>query len=100
MESGYKILWTDHALFELESTLQYIESNFSKKELRNISKQIDSIIYLISINPYLFQESENKKGVRKAVILKYNSMYYRVMNDTIEILSFFSNRQNPDKVEL
>ena len=33
MKSGYKILWTTHALLELEKTIQYLEDNFSSKEI-------------------------------------------------------------------
>jgi plasmid stabilization system protein ParE len=100
MGNGYKILWTDHALSELESTYQYLEANFTERELSNLSKEIENVTYLISINPYLFQESEFKKGVRKAVVMKFNTMYYRIKLDTIEILSFFSNRQDPDNIKL
>lgn len=39
-----------------------------------------------------------KTNIRKVVIKKYNTMYYREKeNKTIEILSFFSNRQSPEK---
>lgn len=98
MKNGYKILWTDHALEELKWTIEYLEINFTKKELSKLSKEIENVIYLISKNPKLFQESTIKKGVRKAVILKFNTMYYRVNNDSIEIISFFSNRQKSAKI--
>lgn len=100
MESGYKIFWTDNALQELKETYDYLETNFTIKELQKLSREIDNVTYLISLNPKLFQESDLKKNVRKAVILKYNSMYYRIKNNTIEILSFFSNRQNSDKIKI
>jgi hypothetical protein len=32
MESGYKILWTDHALSELSKTYNYLEANFTQRE--------------------------------------------------------------------
>jgi plasmid stabilization system protein ParE len=34
MKSGYKILWTDFALKELEKTIEYLEENWTEKELR------------------------------------------------------------------
>jgi len=38
------------------------------------------------------------KNVRKAVVRKLNTIYYREMkNEIVEIISFFSNRQNPKK---
>ena len=96
MKSGYKILWTDYAQDELQKTIEYPETNFSEKELKRLSKKIESTTELISQNPKLFPKS-NKNEVFRVTILKFNTMYYRIKDDTIEILSFFSNRQNPDK---
>ena len=99
MKSGYKILWTDHALNELKKTIEYLEMNFSEKELKRLAQKIESTTELISQNPKLFTKSD-KKEVFRVTILKFNTMYYRIKEDTIEILSFFSNRQNPDKLEI
>lgn len=96
MENGYKILWTNHALKELSETYDYLETNFTEREMKKLSLEIDKTLKLISINPRLFPLSEFK-GVRKIAIKKFNTMYYRENENTVEILSFFSNRQNPDK---
>lgn len=48
MKSGYKILWTDHELIELEKTIKYLEDNFSGKEIEKLSQKIESIVSLIS----------------------------------------------------
>ena len=37
MKNGYKILWTDNALNELEKTIEYLETNWTEKELRNLA---------------------------------------------------------------
>ena len=99
MESGYNILWTDHALKELALTFEYLEINFTEKELRKLSFVIQKTLKLISINPRLFPLSKSQ-GVRRVIILKFNTMLYRNENDVIEILSFFSNRQDPLKMKL
>lgn len=96
MESGYKILWTDHSLIELADTYEYLELYFTERELKKLSAEIDKILKLISKNPELFPLSESE-GIRKVVIKKFNTMYYQVKQNNIEILSFFSNRQNPDR---
>ena len=41
MESGYKILWTDHALEELAKTFEYLETHFTNKEIKKLSVEID-----------------------------------------------------------
>jgi plasmid stabilization system protein ParE len=99
MKSGYNILWTDNALHELAQTIEYIQENFSDKEVRTLALKIENTTKLISQNPTIFPISEFK-GVYKAVVLKYNTLYYRLTKDNIEILSFFSNRQNPKKRKL
>ena len=100
MKNGYKILWTDFALKELENTIEYLEENWTEKELQNLALNIEETLKLISQNPELFQVSEIKKYIRRAIILSHNTMYYRVKNNQIEIISFFSNRQNPKKRKL
>ena len=99
MESGYEILWTDHALDELAVTYEYLKINFTEKELKKLSTEIDKTLDLISKNPGLFPMSESQ-GIRSVIIKKFNTMYYREKLKTVEILSFFSNRQNPDKRKL
>ncbi len=96
MKSGYKILWTDNALSELEQIYSYLEQNSTDKVLNKLSSDLDKTLRLISQNPRLFQISEYK-NIRRVVLLKFNTLYYRVNeeNKVIEILSFFSNRQNP-----
>lgn len=61
--------------------------------------EIERISSIISQNPNIFPHSDRLQ-TRKAVILKFNTLYYRNMNDKIEIVSFFSNKQSPDKMKL
>lgn len=96
MKSGYKIVWTSHALSELTQTLQYIDQHFSYREIKKLVQKIENTTELIAQNPKLFPKSE-KKNVHRAVIMRYNTLYYRIKQNHIEILSFFSNRQNPKK---
>ncbi len=98
MENGFKVFWTDHALKELSSTLSYLEDNFSDKEIKRLAKEIERIITLISQNPQLFPLSENL-ALRRAIVLGYNSMYYQVEKNEIIIISFFSNRQGPQRLK-
>ncbi|CAM3484065.1 type II toxin-antitoxin system RelE/ParE family toxin [Aquirufa ecclesiirivi] len=100
MKSGYRIVWTNHALTELQNTIHYLEENWTGKELQNLATNIEEAISLISHNPYLFQVSEIKRNIRRVTIAKHNTLYYRLKEDQIEILSFFSHRQSPEKRKL
>ncbi|MHA8061050.1 type II toxin-antitoxin system RelE/ParE family toxin [Aquirufa beregesia] len=97
MKSGYRIVWTNHSLNELQNTIHYLEENWTVKELQNLATSIEEAISLISHNPYLFQVSDIKRNVRRVIIAKHNTLYYRLKEDQIEILSFFSHRQSLKK---
>jgi plasmid stabilization system protein ParE len=96
MANGYKILWTEHALTQLEETVTYLQTNFSEKELRKLAKELDHLLQLISKNPSLFPLSDSV-NIRRVVVRKFNTLYYSVQGDSVVILSFFSNRQSPEK---
>lgn len=100
MKNGFKILWTNNALNELEKTIKYLEENLTEKELKTLALRLENILILILENPRLFQSSGIKKDLRRVVFLKHNTLYYRLKEDKIEIISFFSNRQNPNKRKL
>ncbi len=95
MENGYEILWTDLALEELDETVKYFEREFSQNEIDNLGNEIERIISIISHNPTIFPFSDKLK-TRKVVILKFNTLYYRIIKEKIEIISLFSNRQSPE----
>lgn len=96
MKNGYKIFWTTNALEELSATINYLKKHFSDKEINKLAQKIEDITQLISRDPELFPISEYK-DVHRVAVLRFNTMYYRVKDNQIEILSFFSNRQNPGK---
>lgn len=100
MKSGYKILWTDHALSELKETINYLETFWTENDVRNFSRKLEHTAQIISKSPEIFPIAKEKPTVRKAVVEKHNTLYYRILIDKIEILSLFSNVQNSKKKKL
>jgi plasmid stabilization system protein ParE len=98
MKSGYSVFWTDHALSELDLTIEYLGSNFSDVEVARLSRSIETTVADISRNPLMYPRSEKSGGIRRAVVLRFNTLYYRVSSEDrrIEVLSFFSNRKDPE----
>jgi hypothetical protein len=60
MKNGYKILWTLHALKELEKTIDNLKENWTEKELQAIALNLEKTVNLISINPFIPQPSDIK----------------------------------------
>lgn len=82
------------------NTIDYLQKNFSEKEIKKLATAVEKTIASIAHNPYTFSQTAFKESVRKVVVARYNTLYYRIKNDSVEILSFFPNRQSPDKVKL
>lgn len=98
MRNGYKVFWTPNALKELDDTIEYLKRNFSDKEIVKLAKKIENFTQIVSQNPRIFPRSEHK-NIHKAVILRLNTVYYRIHEETVEIVTFFSNRQSPSKID-
>lgn len=66
MKSGYSISWTPNALNELEMTIQYLEKNFSEREIKKLARKIESLTEIISQNPQIFQNLTAKTFTKQS----------------------------------
>ena len=85
-----QIIWSKNAQITFEAVVVYLEDNFGV----NIAKT-NSSIQVIASFPNLYKAISLKQNVRKATISKICSFYYEVNEDTIVILYFWDNRQEP-----
>lgn len=96
----FQISWTRKALFSFADTLNYWNfHNSSQKYSRKLRIEVEKKEKLISKNPNIGTLSEIE-GIRYVLIDKNFSIYYRVVENTVEILAFWDNRRNPDKLEI
>ena len=98
MKSTYKIFWTDEALTNLADIIDYLEHRWTEREIKNFAKLLNQQINLIQTNPELFPTSSTSNRLRKSVLSKQITIYYRLDNDEIRIVSLFDNRQNPKRL--
>lgn len=59
-------------------------------------ENLDYSINQIEKNPKLFPLINVELEIRKCVVTKHNSIFYRETNSRIEILRLYDTRQNPD----
>jgi len=100
MGNGYEIKWTDHALNELDQVFRDLEVQWGEVQVEKLAISIEQKIRLLRQNPYLFQATMDNPEIRRVVILKFNSIYYRVYSNKVEILSFYLNRKNPADLDI
>ncbi|OQA96076.1 MAG: hypothetical protein BWY22_01892 [Bacteroidetes bacterium ADurb.Bin217] len=94
-----KITWTREAQEQYGKILEYLELHWSIKEIESFIFKTESVLQAIQNNPYLYVKSTKQKNICKALITKHNSMFYLVnlKEKEIILLSFWDNRQDPEK---
>jgi len=97
MESIYKIVWTKEANVNLDQIISYLEKEWTVKEIKNFFVKLEKAITLLTARPLLFRATNKSKQIHRCVLTRQVSIYYKIVNETIVILSIFDNRQNPSK---
>jgi plasmid stabilization system protein ParE len=100
MRSGYKLLWSDKALEDLQNIINYLIEKWSQKEVRNFARRLDKRLEIITINPRLFPKTSRRKSVRRSVLTKHTVIYYEINENLITIVTLFDPRQSPKKLGL
>ncbi len=90
----YQIVWLSHAQQRYREIIDYLEKDWSQKEVQNFVRYTNDLIKQIELNPQLFKEIP-KSGLRQAVLTKHNLILYRIVEDQIQLLTIFDTRQNP-----
>ena len=94
------VKWSKEAEDTFDKIVNYLEENWTEKEIQNFIRKTHKVICQIKKNPYQFKASRFQE-VRKALITKQNSLFYFVNEnkEVIEIYTFWDNRQNPQKLK-
>lgn len=95
-----EIVWSESARDDLEKILHYIDENWGSAVTLNFIEKLKHLLHLILLNPHTFQQSSEKKGLRRAVLTKQNTIYFQITDEFIQIIRIFDTRQHPQKKEL
>jgi len=90
--------WSIEAEETFNEIIEYLENNWTEKEIQNFVRKAHKVIGQIEKNPYQFKSSSFHE-IRKAFITKHNNMFYFVNEDdgTVELYAFWDNRQDDKK---
>ena len=77
MDSDFKVYWTDEAINNLESILNYLGYKWTEREIENFKRKLVKQIELIRNNPQIFPVSKYNPKLRKAVLSKQTTIFLR-----------------------
>ncbi len=74
---------------------KFIKQRWGKNSSDKFKEQVDKTLNNVSQQPYMFKASTLTHEIRKGIVSKQTSFFYKVHKDRIEILFFWDNRQQP-----
>lgn len=93
------IRFSKSASTKLENLLIYLEKEWSMKDKENFIRKLDKSLLQIQNHPVSFPSSEKIKGLRKCVVTKQTTFFYKCSDHAINVVALFDNRQDPDSIK-
>lgn len=96
------IRWSRNARQNFLDLLLYLQENWGDEKAIAFHEKVETIIQSILQFPFqypAYRLAGNQK-IRKCVVSKQTSLFYKVEAETIDLLAFFDHRQDPDSLIL
>jgi len=91
------IKWTKRASRTFHKTVDYIEEEWSEGSARKFVRKVNDFLKLLKDYPKIGKVEFEEKGIRGFILSRQTTVLFRIKGDTIILLKFFDNRQNPKK---
>lgn len=93
MKSGFRIDWSDEAINNLDSIIDYLTINWSDKEIRNFFRKLNRRLDIISKNPLSFPASDLRISIRRYVLTEQTSIYYELKKTVLSYFPFLTTEE-------
>ena len=90
------VIWSPLSEKDFSDILEYLNKNWGNNVAIDFIDLTEDILNQISINPKQSPVCYKKKKIRKCVLTKHNTLFYRGGKINVEILRIFDNRQDPN----
>ena len=94
-----EVIWSPSAEKDFESILDYLQLKWNNRIINKFINKVDDNISLILEDYKIFPIINEELQIRKSVISKQNTLYYREKAGKLEIVRLFDSRQNPNKLK-
>ncbi len=90
------IVWSSRANTEFREILEFfVKRNGNNKYALKLLEKTNEFVQILAKNALVGRLSDNKRT--RVLVMDAYLIFYEVNGDTIEIVSFWDNRQNPNK---
>ena len=92
------VIWNKLAKEDFYENIEYLLTDWSERDAQTFIDEVYEIEYLLKNGIIDFQET-NKSGVRRCVVCRQITLFYRIYdNNKIEFLRFWNNYRDSEKL--
>lgn len=95
-----KTEWTSKAESDFDDTLEYLGKTWGEAVKKDFYDNTMNVLALIAQTPLMYQLYDKPRKIHRCVLTKQISLYYRILETEIHLLTFWDNRQEPQKLQL
>lgn len=96
------IVWSRTARETYVEILLRIQENWGDDPAVKFAEKVEATLESIRVLPFMYPPSQGSpnKSIRKCVLSKQTSLFYRIEGNSVELITFFDNRNNPQNLRL
>jgi len=96
---AFEIVWTKRAAKGYDRIINYLDENWSEREIRNFITDSDKFFDTLSLHPDMLQKTNKHKHIHRGPINRLTILTYRVkpINKQIVLINIRGARQKPLK---
>lgn len=94
---GLRIVWTENALEDFHTIVDYLLKNWSYPVSKKFIQIVQKRVTILSGSPTIGVAFRKFSDVRSIVLTRHNKLYYSYDEETLTVLNIFDSRQDPSK---
>jgi len=95
-----KIVWSKKASLKFDQIVTYLLYEWGENVAKEFIQKVFDFFDILSDFPEIGSLENKEKNIRGFTIVKQVTLFYRIKDDTVILILFFDNRQNPNKKKL
>jgi plasmid stabilization system protein ParE len=93
-----EIVWSDEANEGLDEIIEYLEENWTEKEIHHFFTRLEACLAQIKEAPYRQKDSVRKPGTKEYQHSEHTTIFYTFDDKVINILRVWANMKDPGRL--
>ncbi len=96
---NYSVIWSPQSKESFENNILHLLETWSEQDANDFIDRVEEVLRLISKHPKIFRYLPEQDAYR-CVVVKPVSLFYRLRDNQVELLTFWDNRMDPKKINI